>query len=144
MNKELSLYLRKMVNINNRAILEFNRSLNGELSPINIFIIKYISENKNKDIFQVDIEKRFFMKKSTVSKLLSNMEERDLIIREAVAKDARYKKLVLGEKAEKMNRKIKQDENKIITKLFENIGEGELKIFGEVLDKISENLDKEF
>lgn len=75
----------------------------------NGWIIGYLAENVNKDIFQKDLEDHFSITRSTASKVLNLMEQKGLIRREAVAQDARLKKLILTDKAWKIRDLMKED-----------------------------------
>ena len=59
------------------------------------WIIAFLSCNKDKDIFQKDVEREFDVTRSTASKVIDLMEQKGLVRREKVSKDARLKKLVL-------------------------------------------------
>lgn len=70
-----------------------------EVSGTNGRIIRFLSENEGRDIYQRDLEKEFGITRSTASRVLTLMEQKDLIIRSGVSHDARLKKLTLTEKA---------------------------------------------
>lgn len=61
----------------------------------NGWIIVYLSRNRDRDIFQKDLETQFGITRSTASKVLNLMERKGFIQREKVARDARLKKIVL-------------------------------------------------
>ena len=63
------------------------------------YIIKFLSENLEVDIFQKDIEKRFKVRRSTVTSALNRMEKAGLVKRESVAHDSRLKKISLTEQS---------------------------------------------
>ena len=69
----------------------------------------YDSAERNQDIFQRDIEREFYISRSTASGILSLMEKNGLILRLSVPQDARLKKLVLTPKAEQISRAIRSD-----------------------------------
>ena len=71
-----------------------------KMTSTNGWVIGYISRNHDRDVFQRDLEENFLIRRSTVSKILKLMEQKDLIRRESVDYDARLKKLVLTPKAE--------------------------------------------
>ena len=75
--------------------------------------------------------------------MLSNMEERGLIIRESVKGDARLKKLVLTDTAYELLKLAEEDMLAQETALQKGIIEDELEIFLRVLRKIGENAEKE-
>ena len=62
------------------------------------WILKYLYDNRDKEIFQKDIEKHFSIGRSTVTTIIQLMEKRDLVRRENVESDARLKKVMLTEK----------------------------------------------
>lgn len=63
------------------------------------WIIGYLYENRDKDIFQRDVQARFSISRSTTSGILQVMEKNGFITREPVDWDARLKKLSLTVKA---------------------------------------------
>ena len=62
------------------------------------WILKYLYDNRDRDIYQKDIEKHFSIGRSTVTTIIQLMEKRDLVRREFVESDARLKKVMLTEK----------------------------------------------
>ena len=62
------------------------------------WIMGYLSQNTDRDIFQKDIESTFAISRSTVTSILKCMEKKGYIRRESVDSDARLKKLSLTEK----------------------------------------------
>ena len=115
---------------------------NDELTGKNGWIIGYIAENKDKEIFQKDIENQFVIRRSTVSGILKLMEKKGYIIREGVSYDARLKKLTLTEKSWDFVSKTmeKVDENE--EKLRNGLSVEELDSFFRTLEKIKQNLEQ--
>lgn len=86
------------------------------------FIIGYIYNNSDKEIYQKDLEKEFGIASPTVTNILKHMEKKDYIKRVSVKNDARLKKIVLTEKGyslhKTMYKKIIENEeivNNLIT-----------------------------
>lgn len=75
----------------------------------NGWIIGYLAENTGKDIYQKDLERHFTITRSTASRVLSRMEQKGLIERQPVARDARLKKIVLTDKAWQLKGLMRQD-----------------------------------
>ena len=71
----------------------------GALSGINARILVWLTAQGEAEICQRDIEEAFAIRRSTVSRILRLMEEKGLIVREAVASDARLKRVRLTEQA---------------------------------------------
>ena len=89
-----------------RTDLKLSRNLSAhvrkfgvdEVTMMHGWIIRYLYENREQDIFQKDIEQRFAVGRSTVTNLLQLMEKKGFIRRESVKQDARLKKVILTEK----------------------------------------------
>jgi DNA-binding MarR family transcriptional regulator len=75
------------------------------------FIIAYLYDRASEgvDVFQKDIEREFYIGRSTASGILSLMEKNGLVTRIGVPQDARLKKLGLTPKAEQICCAIRTD-----------------------------------
>lgn len=102
----------------------------------------YFHRNRHKDIFQKDFEKEFDIRRSTASRILSLMEENGMIIRESVPYDARLKKIVLTEKALKIQKEVIAFFDSLEGRYVEGISDSELQTFYSVLDKINSNIER--
>lgn len=111
-----------------------------EVTMMHGWIIRYLYDNCEKDIFQKDIEKTFSIGKSTVTNIIQAMEKKGYIRRESVEYDARLKKVVLTEKGIKNNKNIETMFSRMNQMIEENIDEKEKENFFLVTDKITENL----
>lgn len=105
------------------------------------WIIGFLARNQDRDIFQKDLEQRFIMRRSTVSSMLSLMEEKGLIERVPVSYDARLKKLVLTKKALSIHHKVACEMMKMDKKLSAGLSDAELKEFFRILTKIRGNIE---
>ena len=97
MNKDklkLGLDINKINHIISRKVdAAVINAIDDNLTVSKAYVIDFIYNiEKNKDIFQKDLEKKFDLKRSSVSLMLNNMEKSDLIQRVPVAEDARLKK----------------------------------------------------
>ena len=70
-----------------------------DVTPVQSHIVGYLYHNRERALYQRDVEAEFSIGRATASKLLTAMERNGLIRRSAVAGDARLKKLELTEKA---------------------------------------------
>ena len=111
-------------------------------TPTQCQIIEYILNNKNKDIYQKDLEKVLNLRRATVSGVLHTMEKNGLIKRVTDGSDTRTKKIILNEKIpERFNeysKKIKKIENNII----KDISDKDLEIFLKVISQMKESIKK--
>lgn len=119
-----------------------HEGLNKDLNPLSGLILKFLFLNQNIDIYQKDIEEEFMINKSRLSKILSNLEKADLVKRVSSKEDARFKKIVLGEKAKKINKNILKSKEELEKSMLNGVTEKELEIFYNVLDKIENNLKR--
>lgn len=81
------------------------------------WIIGFLYENRDKEIFQRDIQNQFSIRRSTVTGILQLMEKNGLITRSSVERDARLKKLELTPCAidlhERLGRSVRQVEARL-------------------------------
>lgn len=124
-------------NVENAAKIQSLKSINGTA----LWVISYLAENGNKDVYQRDIEKNFSIRRATVSKLINTMEANGLVKRESVVCDARLKKLVLTPLALEIHKTICNVFENYENKMTEGISNEELRVFFSVIEKISGNLD---
>lgn len=94
--------------------------LDAEQNPVTgmqSWIIGYLYGNREKDVFQRDIQTHFSVRRSTVTGILQLMEKNGLITRQSVDYDARLKKLELTPMAieghERFHRCIQETEAKL-------------------------------
>lgn len=104
------------------------------------YLIRYLYENQERDVFQRDIEKAFSISRSMVTVTLQLMEKNGLIRRESVAQDARLKRIVLTQKARDLHRQIEADILAFESNLARGISEEEQEVFLRVAKKMQENL----
>lgn len=117
-------------------------AIDDNLTISQAYVIDFISNQGNdKEVFQKDLESVFDLKRSSISLMLNNMENSDLIERVSVKEDGRLKKIILTEKSIKIYEKISDAIDLIENKLSENIAEEEIKVFQNVLNKIRNSLE---
>lgn len=104
--------------------------------------VGYFYSNKDRDIFQRDLEQEFDIRRSTASNILSLMEKNGLIKRESVPYDARLKKITLTDKAVEIQNKIDDNFERLELTMRQGISDEELNTFYNVLDKICNNLER--
>ncbi|KRK64398.1 transcription regulator [Companilactobacillus tucceti DSM 20183] len=104
MNRKFGTLIKKVNNSVTRNADKFAQTLG--LTSVQISIIDYIAHNEEKDVFQRDIEKEFNIRRATATSSLKLMEDRNLITRTPVKKDARLKQLKLTPKANNLSKQI--------------------------------------
>ena len=106
-------------------------------------IIVFLYHNRDRDVFQKDIEERFSYRRSTASSVISLMEEKGLIERHSVPYDARLKKLTLTDKALELVELVEEDRENFDRRLREGITESELENLYSTLEKMRRNLEND-
>ena len=141
MNRKIPFEIKMLDNMLNRKICE-NVKKEGisNISHVQADILGYLYKNKNRIIYQNEVEKEIGARRSTISGILKTMEKNDLIIRRDSLDDARKKEISLTDKSMKKHDEL---EKKVIIfekELLKGISCEEKKIFFKVIDKLKENL----
>lgn len=127
------------VSKNLRYFFDQRMSENG-LTSIQTRVLGHIrmEETDGRSVFQRDIEDVFRIKRSSVTSVLQTLEKKGLIVRESVPEDARIKKLVLTEKARKMQACTCQALNDIEKEMKSLFTEEEFRNFLDYMDRIDQ------
>lgn len=112
----------------------------GDITGIQRYMVGYLNEHLEEDIYQKDIEQEFKVSRATVSQILQTMEKRGMIAKESVAHDARLKKIMLTEKAKNMVQKADADVLGMEEIILKGFDEGETKQLKEYLERIMQNV----
>lgn len=110
------------------------------LTKMQMWIIGYIYNKKDGDVFQGELERTFHVTRATASDVLKRMERDGLIIRTPSPLDARMKKITLTEEAIQIADKVRQNIARNERLMVQGISEEDLNTFYSVIDKIKENL----
>ncbi len=114
-----------------------------EVTLMHGWIIRYLYENRDEDIFQKDIEQHFSIGRSTVTNIIQLMEKKGFVLRESVEHDARLKKVVLTEKGVQSHEMLENLIENLDMSLAKGITDEELSVFYSVVGKLTENLSKQ-
>ncbi len=110
------------------------------LTGTNGWIIGFLAHNSGRDVFQKDIEETFSVRRSTVSRVVTLMEQKGLINRHGVDSDARLKKLVLTDKAVEIHRTIETELLDLESTLVEGLSDEDIDNFRRIAFKMLDNL----
>lgn len=111
-----------------------------EVTLMHGWIIRYLYTNRDKDVFQKDMEQYFSIGRSTVTNIIQLMEKKGFIVRLSVEYDARLKKVVLTEKGVRNHEMLENLIDHLDTRLVEGITDEELSVFYSVIEKLTGNL----
>ncbi len=145
-NSESSL--SKMMKITNELrrssyLSYIPESLRG-LNVTQMEALDYLQLNREKEVFQKDVEAYLRIRRSSVSTLLHNLEKSGLILREPVPEDARLKKVVLTEQGQMICQAIGDHHRQVQAYMRRILSEEELDSLAHVLEKIIVNMDAFF
>ncbi|MDN5299227.1 MAG: hypothetical protein PWP51_1780 [Clostridiales bacterium] len=141
LQRRIGLELRALNNLIRRyfAFSAHNEEIE-RVTGNNGWIIGYLANHSDREIFQKDIEEHFTIARSTASKVLSLMERKGLIERQAVEQDARLKKIVLTDKAWKIREVMTKDADAMEKTLMTGFSEAEIETLTSYIDRMKENI----
>ena len=117
----------------------------GEPSGVGIYgwLIGFLYENRDRDIFQRDLQQQFAVRRSSMTGILQAMERDGMITRHPVEWDARLKKIVMTEKAVARQEKFQQTIAEIEAKISSGLTEEEKATFIGLCEKIAKTIQPE-
>ncbi len=141
-NAHVGLTVRCLHHKIGREIANISKNQFGEsTTQVHGWVVRYLYDNRDKDVFQKDLEARFSVRRSTMTSILQLMEKNGLIVKEEVPSDRRLKKLILTPLAIEKQQKMALCIDELDKKIKSGISEEELNAFFAVAEKISANLD---
>ena len=114
----------------------------GEHSGAGMYgwLIGFMYDNQDKDIFQRDLQQQFSVRRSTMTGILQAMEREGMITRSSVPWDARLKKIQLTEKAIDRQEKFQKTIAAIEDRVSSGLTPEEKETFIRLCEKIGESL----
>ena len=131
-----SYYIRRYI-CNMQSIIELEN-----VSGTNVFIFVHLYNNKDKEIFQKDIEREFGMTRSTASNVLALMEKKGLVKRIPSLVDKRLKQVVLTDLGEEYSKKVKNELDSFNDKINACFKEKEKEELFDFLSRINNVVNK--
>ncbi len=139
----IGIYVRRLTRVIDRVASAAATSEFGDsATATHGWVIRYLYENRNRDVFQKDLEQRFSVRRSTMTSILQLMEKKGLITKEPVPHDARLKKLNLTPAAIKVQEGMRKQIDEIERKMRQGISEDELETFLKITEKMTANLSE--
>lgn len=117
-------------------------SLNNDLTNIQIAILCYIDRNKNKEIYQKDIENFLKIRRSTTTEILNTMERKYLITRTENIKDKRKKIITISITGQQCVETLGKITTEINNNLLNGITLKEQENLKKTLEQIRKNIKK--
>lgn len=142
-NHSIGLEIRTLSNLLKRFIdNSATKKYVDELTGTHSWIIGYLYEHRDQDIFQRDLETEFSIRRSTATGILQLMEKNKLIIKSPVDYDARLKKITLTPRAIEIQEIITADIKRIEAQLTKGLTEEEIHVFLTIVNKIKDNINE--
>ncbi|MCM1308529.1 MAG: MarR family transcriptional regulator [Butyrivibrio sp.] len=138
----LSFELKRMNNLIRRHI--HSGLVGGGFDEITImhgWILGFLYDNREKKIYQRDLENRFGIAKSTVTNILKLMEKKGYVTRVADADDARLKQLRLTRLGEDTHKETIRIIDELNRGMEQGITDKEKEVFYTILDKLRKNME---
>ena len=128
----------KITNKVNKNLVKFN------LTCVQHEILCFINKNeKERDVFQKDIEKCLKLTNPTVTGIIKRLEEKQMIVRCQSSIDARYKCLHVTEKGKDLICKsFKFGSNTIEKQLVNDMTDEEVKVLKDLLYRALKNMEE--
>lgn len=133
--------LRKLSNHLRRRLMTFKSEFSGKSqTSSHFYIINFIDSQGDTPVYQRDIDTMFSLRRPTTTEILKLMEGNGLIKKEKVTSDKRLKKIVITEKAKKMDKEFDLFLDELENDLTKGVSDEELQSFFQVLEKMRLNL----
>lgn len=141
--KDIGRELRSLTNLIKRYIdSDVIKQQFDNVTGNNGWIIGYMADHDDHDIYQKEIEKAFGITRSTTSKVIDLMEKKELIIRESVEGDKRLRKLVLTSKAYELNKMISEGARKFEEQLINGFTDEEIQTLRNYIERMKKNISE--
>ena len=126
---------------------QIKRRMDKEMSKYGLthsqnIILTYLARNRHRDIFQRDIEEEFDIRRSSVSSILTHLEDKGYVSRQSVSYDARLKKLTITPEGLDTVDKIYSVAINFEREVENVLSEEEINSLFSILDKLSEIANK--
>lgn len=136
----IGFQIRTLSNLIKRKINQMVAEEEETLTAHQGWVLNYITQCRDMDIMQRDIEKKFSIRRSTASHMLQLMEKNGYIQRISVPDDARMKKLIITEKGIEAQKRM-QDRLCRFEDIFQShISPEDLQHLKRILRQLEENI----
>lgn len=143
MQNEVGWKIHALSNLLGRKIEADKRRMGlEEITPMQTWVVRYLYEHRDRDIFQKDMEQDFSITRSTVTGILQLMEKNGLIRRVGVPQDARLKKLMLTDAGESVYHRVVRHIEETEKTLVKGMTEEEVGQLFILFEKIRKNLEE--
>lgn len=107
------------------------------------WIVGYLYDHKDEEVYQKDLERKFQMAPSTMTTILQSMERVGYLQRVAVRHDARLKRVALTEEGLRFHQNAVENFRILEECMIRDISKEDLETFQRVVDHMIENVKSE-
>lgn len=119
------------------------QSQGDETPPMQGRTLGYLYHNRDRSIYQRDIEQEFWISRATATKMLQSMERKGYILRREVEHDGRLKEIELTPLGVAYHKKVIRSMQKIEERIIEGMTVEEADQLEELLQRVQQNLQKD-
>lgn len=105
-------------------------------------ILGYLYHHQEQPVYQKDIEKEFRISRATATNTLQVMERNGFIVRKALDKDARLKRIQMTEEALQKHRLVEEHIDMMNRRMLQGLTEQETEELYRLLDIVMKNLEE--
>lgn len=105
-------------------------------------ILGYLYHHREDPVYQKDLEKEFRISRATATNTLQVMERNGFIVRKAVDKDARLKRIQMTEEAFQNHQIIEAHMRSMDERMLRGMSEQEVQELFRLLEKVERNLEE--
>lgn len=141
--KRISFILRVIHNqikgIIHKSAPKFDK---GPKSQLQGGIMGYLFHHRGQPVYQKDLEKKFRISRATATNTLQVMERDGLVVRQAMDKDARLKRILLTDEAYANHKEIEKHMQMVDGRMLEGMSEAEAAELHRLLELVLRNLEQ--
>ena len=107
------------------------------------WMIGYLYDHRDEEIYQKDLERKFQMAPSTMTMILQSMQAVGYIERSPVAHDARLKRIAVTEAGEAFHKQALENLKTLEARMVKDIPSEDMAVFRRVYDQMIANISQE-
>lgn len=141
--KSVSVELKSLNNALLRRLRRQTDADCGDITGTNGWIIAFLAENSEREVYQHELETEFSITRSTASRVINLMERKGLIARSADALDGRRRILRLTERAREAVERLGRDNERIGGALTRGFSDKEIDNLFDYIERMKQNIESE-
>ncbi|MGI6238635.1 MAG: MarR family winged helix-turn-helix transcriptional regulator [Christensenellales bacterium] len=142
--KEIAVELRSLSNLVMRAVEQRAREHSGDLiTGMNGWIICYILQSADCEVYQRELEEAFSITRSTASRIVNLMQKKGIVERRTAEHDARMLKIALSDKAMALAHRMDSESEQVGRMLVRDFAPAEIDQLNHYIERMKQNMRDE-